>query len=288
MTGDNVVYNDTATREIHMVATGKNSTRGSVLIKGYRCAGSCLGDITEVPIETGFRRWSDPNSWDEKKVPANLSNVEVQSGWNMLYDMAETDPPTIYTMVQVNGRLTFEDADKDLTLRAKYLFVRSGELIIGNQTIPFQKNANIILHGEKASEQITYDNAIEAGNKVLANTANVSFVGKPRSRMSRLIESAYPGATTIKVETGLDWKVGDELALPSSTLRPNDTDDNIRVVSYVSSTGVVTLDKPLKAYHYGGPATVPSNYNGVDIRNEVYLLTRNIKIQGTNSEAWGC
>lgn len=81
-----------------------------------------------------------------------MSDVVVEAGWNMLFDLAETNPPTVYNMIQVNGRLTFEDEVKDLTLRAKYLFVRAGELVIGNSTNPFVRKANIILHGEKANQ----------------------------------------------------------------------------------------------------------------------------------------
>ena len=98
-TGLNIVYNDTATREIHTVINGKNSSRKSVVMKGYRCAGSCLTSINETVVETTVRRWSDPKSWPNNTLPANLSNVEIESGWNMLYDMAEANPPMIYTMV---------------------------------------------------------------------------------------------------------------------------------------------------------------------------------------------
>ena len=185
-TGDNIVYNDTATREIHVVANGRNSSRSSVVMKGYRCVGSCLGAIVDVPVEDTVRRWSDPNSWTSKAVPKSGEDVLIEPGWNMLYDMADSDPPTIYNYIELQGRLTFEDASKDLTLRAKYIFVRSGELIIGNQTIPYQRNANIVLYGEKENQHIVYSNAIEAGNKILLNTASLSIVGKPRSRISRL------------------------------------------------------------------------------------------------------
>lgn len=63
-TADNVVYNDTATREIHTVVNGRNATRTSFTMIGYRCVGSCLSAINDtLVVETNFRRWSDPNSW---------------------------------------------------------------------------------------------------------------------------------------------------------------------------------------------------------------------------------
>lgn len=85
----------------------------------------------------------------------------------MLFDVDETP---ILNMIQINGRLTFEDDVKDLHLRAKYIFIRAGELIIGTADTPFKKNAKITLFGEKENQHMVYDNAIEAGNKILVNT----------------------------------------------------------------------------------------------------------------------
>ena len=72
----------------------------------------------------------------------------------MVYDVENASAP-ILKMVQINGRLTFDnedDAGKNLYLYAKYIFVRAGSLIIGDETRPFRGTANIVLHGEKASE----------------------------------------------------------------------------------------------------------------------------------------
>ena len=49
---------------------------------------------------------------------------------------------------------------------------------------------------------------------------------------------------------------------------------------------MITLDKALKNYHYGQKESTASLYNGVDIRNEVLLLTRNVKIMGEYKDGW--
>ena len=46
-TGDNVVYNDTATREILLLINGKNATRNTIFMQGYRCNGPCMAAITD-------------------------------------------------------------------------------------------------------------------------------------------------------------------------------------------------------------------------------------------------
>lgn len=120
--GDNIVYNDTATREIHVVYNGRNSSRSKIMMKGYRCNGPCLTAITEVAVETNVRKWSDPKSWTSGKVPLAGEDAVVEAGWNMIYDIDNANAP-IYRMIQINGRLTFDnenDDGKNLYLNAKY------------------------------------------------------------------------------------------------------------------------------------------------------------------------
>lgn len=61
------------------------------------------------------------------------------------------------------------------------------------------------------------------------------------------------------------------------------------ISSYDSATGEVTLDRSLNNYHYGASTSSASTYSGIiDIRGEVFMLSRNVKIAGEDSEAWGC
>jgi hypothetical protein len=53
-------------------------------------------------------------------------------------------------------------------------------LNIGSPEYPFINNATITLYGEKAAETIVYDNAVEAGNKVIAVTGKFNAYGIPR------------------------------------------------------------------------------------------------------------
>jgi len=43
----------------------------------------------------------------------------------------------------------------------------------------------------------------------------------------------------------------------------------------------------VKFYHYGEYESTASRYDGIDIRAEVILLSRNVKVVGANEEAWG-
>jgi hypothetical protein len=66
--------------------------------------------------------------------------------------------------------------------------------------------------------------------------------------------------------------------------------DYAEIVGYDSDTGIVTLDQNLTYYHFGAEKSTGDNNNfgGVDMRGEVILLSRNIKITGTDTDGWGC
>lgn len=122
-TGANIVYNDTATREIHLLINGKNSTRNPLVMKAYRCVGPCLPPVTTVPIESTIRYWSNITSWVSGKVPIAGEDVVIPPGQNFIFDL---DVSPIYNYVQINGRVTFLDGAPSLHLQAKYVFVRAG------------------------------------------------------------------------------------------------------------------------------------------------------------------
>jgi hypothetical protein len=56
--------------------------------------------------------------------------------------------------------------------------------------------------------------------------------------------------------------------------------DEAFVVSYNNETGETQIDHPLDYYHFGHEESTGDLYNGLDMRGEVILLTRNVKIQG--------
>jgi hypothetical protein len=257
-------------------------------------------------------------------VPVDGEDVEILAGVNMIYDVAVS--PILNTLV-INGRLTFENNKKDLHLRANNIYVQKGELIIGTDQQAFSKNAKITLYGNKDENYIAFANSVEAGNKLLLNTGRIQIYGDKRKYpTTRMLYEAYPGDTIIYVESNLDWQVGEMIGIAPSTMRYNDS-DTAKIVDYDSKNGIIKLDRPLRGYHYGfgkknskynadddkdkgkspkiprlspdkklkgrkldpeGNGSTSKDYNGVDMRNEVYLLSRNVKISGVNTDGWGC
>lgn len=131
--------NDTETREIHVVVNGKHQNsnpykESKILMNGIRCIGSCTENIIEVEEpEAEFRFWSDVKNWPNETLPVDGEDVHILSGWKMIIDIEETP---IIQLLRVNGILIFSD-EMDVHLRSKHIFVRAGELHIGNETHPY-------------------------------------------------------------------------------------------------------------------------------------------------------
>jgi len=159
-------------------------------MKGNRCpAGICPVEKIYEPgvYEDRVRYWSVPEDWPNGFVPVDGDDVHIEPIWNMVFDMWQSP---VYKLIRVNGNLTFHP-DKDTQLRAKHIYIRAGELNIGTKEKPHLKQARITLYGEKQFESIVYDNAIEAGNKLIANINELRMFGKPRTKnMFRLLREA--------------------------------------------------------------------------------------------------
>ena len=143
--GDNIVLNDTETRELEFVINGKNPEKNEILMEGLRCiTGVCaMDDVIEVPLMEGQYFWSNETVWGGT-LPQEGDDVEVPSGWNLVLDLDETP---IFNSLTINGRLSFIQNGTNVHLRSKYIFVRAGELLIGSEDAPFEDYATITLFG---------------------------------------------------------------------------------------------------------------------------------------------
>jgi len=60
----------------------------------------------------------------------------------------------------------------------------------------------------------------------------------------------------------------------------------LTVETYNDANGYLTLTEPFVHYHFGAADTT-GDYQGLDMRGEVSILTRNIVIMGTETDDWG-
>lgn len=121
----------------------------------------------------------------------------------------------------------------------------------------------------------------------MANFGVLKLYGKPRKLMSRLRADIHIGDTQMLLEPGLGWKTGDLIGIAPSNMRFRQY-ESATLVSYDDESGIAVVDSELTYYQYGLMNSTASDYNGVDLRGEVYLLTRNVIIQGEDLDDWGC
>jgi len=277
ISGSNYVYNDTETREFGWRASGQNGGSKVIRMEGIRCVASCEDDIVDVELGDS-KLWSDATSWPDGVVPVS-GDVMIASGENIIYDLEDSP---IFDVVTVNGQLKFlDDADNlpKMNLNAHYIYVRAGNLLIGTEASPFQAEASITLFGAYSDRQIFMSGVVEAGNKILANTGLVEFHGKPRTAMmTRLRSPVFVGYTKTLVEQNLDWVAGDMVYFAPTNHQPYHH-EYLEIETYVPNTGLLELTTAFSYYHFGGDSTA-DQYNGIDVRGEVIMLSRNIKIIG--------
>jgi hypothetical protein len=182
-----------------------------------------------VKVPTRIKNWSDPSIWPGGKLPVAGDYVEVKAAWELIYDLQGDSP--IFKMITINGILRFENTT-DRHLRAQHIYVKAGELTIGTELTPFPFNAKITLFGEKKSANIVFAEAIEAGNKLIANTGKISMYGKSRSsQFVRILAEVYPGTNTLKVPPNLDYKPDDILVLAPTSFDWME-DEYLKVLTY--------------------------------------------------------
>jgi hypothetical protein len=125
-----------------------------------------------------------------------------------------------------------------------------------------------------------------SGNKVIVNQNTVRIFGKQRKqKMTRLLAPAEKDDLFITVEKGLDLVEGDRLGIAPTSYDGMAVDDVV-VNAYNSTTGIAAVQRVrnnesqgsfgLEYYHWGSEFSTAKDYNGVDMRAEVLLLSRNI------------
>lgn len=154
----------------------------------------------------------------------------------------DVSTPVLEELV-VNGFLTFDPTQANLTLQAKRIWVKQGKILIGSAAAPYTNQANIILYGGRDDTNLLIDEFIEASSKVLAVTHSVEFYGVvPGTVWTRLSAFADAGSNTIQVLESNGWKVGDELVIAPSGRIPQQH-EKVRIQAINGNT--VTLAAPL-------------------------------------------
>src|SRR5271156_1994584 len=166
------------------------------------------GDVVKAQQQgsTSGKRWSDPATWPDKKVPGKDALVTIGRDMNVVLDVT---PPELHGLT-INGKLSFAD-NKDLELTTEWIMVH-GKLEIGTEAKPHTRNATITLTNDVPNEDI--DSMGDRGIMKMGGT--LSLHGNRKDSWTRLAKTVAAGATTIEVLTTGDWKKGDTIVVAST------------------------------------------------------------------------
>jgi hypothetical protein len=249
--------------------------------------------------------WHAASTWDNG-VPDDETRAVIDSG--ITVDLAGTDHVAQELVIQ--GNLVANEGAATKTLTTRWIHVNSGGVFqIGTEADRYDANDFVItLTGEDPTDTFSIEGV---GMNITDNDAflmaagggRLQFFGEDKVSFTKLKTTANAGATQIIVEKELDrdfdgdidaddgevnWEVGDQIVIASST--QDYSDEEVRTITNIvcmaNGDVVITLDEALNNRHYGEIETYSNDTRSwdIDMRAEVALLTRNVKIQGLASQ----
>ena len=204
------------------------------------------------------KRWSDPATWPDKKVPAKDAVVTIEKDMNVVLDVS---PPPLHGLT-INGKLSFAD-NKDLELSTEWIMVH-GELEIGTEARPHTRKATITLTDNVKDEDfggMGGNDRSDRGIMLMGGTLNLH--GNRTNSWTKLSKTAEAGSDSIEVLNAAGWRVGDEIVLASTDFDAHQAER--RTIAAIRGN-TITLDKKLDYMHVG-----KITFN-VDERGEVGML----------------
>src|SRR5712671_959116 len=126
------------------------------------------------------KRWSDPATWPDKKVPTKDAVVTVDKDMNVVLDVS----PMPLRSLTIEGKLSFADK-KDLELTTEWIMLH-GELEIGTEARPHTRNATITL-----TNNVPDENVMEMGDRgIMLMGGTLSLHGNRKDSWTKLVKTA--------------------------------------------------------------------------------------------------
>ena len=231
---------------------------------------------------SGLKKWSTVNTWINNIKPSLADDVLIPANSVVVLDENIT-----VKSIRIEGKLII-DLSKNLTINTEYIIINgaSGYLEWGTPVEPYSKKGVITLTGSDNTKKIP-GTTIQSKGIVAMNKARLEMHGKVKTSWTNLAANAVNGSNKITVAvTNHNWEVGDEIVITSSRLSENEAEKKT-ITAISSDKKVITLNSVLNFPHIGKSKNYIRNTDGKtwvgDLRAEVGLLSKNIKVQGDAS-----
>src|SRR3984957_4081108 len=186
------------------------------------------------------KRWSDPATWPDKKVPGKEAVVTIEKDMNVVLDVS---PPELHG-ITLNGKLSFAD-NKDLELTTEWIMVH-GALEIGTEAKPHTRKATITLTDNVKDEDISVPAASVTSDRsdraIMLMGGSLSLHGNRTNSWTKLCDDGVVGSHSIDVLNAAGWRVGDVIVLASMDFDPHQAE--LRTIAAIRGNPI-TLDKKL-------------------------------------------
>ena len=232
----------------------------------------CFGQIS--PVSNGS--WQDPSIWPGAQLPGNFDEVVIPVG----FTVGLTGNVAVKS-ITVNGTLS-GISGASIDLQTEWISVMGSNAFfeIGTASTPFISSCTITLTGLDDGDDI-----MGMGDKFIGamSGGQIEFHGQQKVSWNNLGANVNSGTNQITMATPVDWTVGDEIVIVSSSFDWEEAEQRtITAISIDSLT--LTLNTPLNYPHSGNTNTYTRSTDNktwtADLRAEVGLLTHNVKIQG--------
>jgi len=226
------------------------------------------------------RYWSNASQWPHGRMPLSGENVTVNCNWTIIMDV----DPAVCEFLTIDGTVIISDIS-DRNIECQGIWIRAGSLQAGSAATPFTHNLNIQINGFKNDSGYVFDDSLE-GNKIFVVTGILSLYGiSPSTVSTNLVASAFPGDTSLIVDSTSGWALGDEIVIAPSFSSSREY-ERVQITGISGNT--VSFSSALLYTHYGAPAiTISNSYGTLDTRASVGHVTRNIKFISGPDLAWG-
>jgi len=205
----------------------------------------------------------------------------------------------VYRRIVLSPGSTLVFADTPLRLHVEEIVVNANaSLLMGSESCRYTSNIDIIFHGSfNTSSHSNADFTGPLTSKGLVNFGKVEVHGKLFwPTWTRLSYTAFAGNNTIYLQDRVNWEVGQRILITTTVYYDcppqyqkkwcsnNPHQNEVRTITFVSMDDalgnyVVIFDKPLTYMHYAG----------IEYQAEVALLSRKIRLQGSQSnDSFGC
>jgi len=202
-------------------------------------------------------------------IPTDGDSILIPDG---LYVVVDTPLPK-FNILKIEGYLELDNRyNHDLV--ANMIFINGGQLIVGWENDPILTNVTITLTGVKNTTNFILPDGIEKiGGKGIGVYGGLDIHGKPREvTWTKLSTTANAGANTITLVRAVDWTVGEEIMITTTSFIVEHT-ETMFISAVSSDKKTLTLNSPLAYDHLAYSENLPDG-SVYEIAAAVGLLSR--------------